>query len=275
MCVDTHTSIETHSQTWEALASVGAISVHTAPVHADPGGFTFIDIFAVAAVGCQLEARFANTLETPVFVNAHPVQTHVSDAALVHVFTVLSVPSDVEARITHAVEAAVCVDAAAVVADPAILQTLVNVSALGPGECALVASSAVAGVGALGVDTFSTSTGVLLTLVHIDALPADVQLEALVALTPVAAWGWNAAPILTEIADQLTVVGNVERQHPWWLTRRRWIRILWWWSRDWNHRPRSKAWRNGLKWRANGRRRVLWSPRNDQRDRAQLVEILS
>lgn len=40
-------------------------------------------------------------------------------------------------------------------------------SALGPGECALVASSAVAGVGALGVDTFSTSTGVLLTLVHI------------------------------------------------------------------------------------------------------------
>lgn len=40
-------------------------------------------------------------------------------------------------------------------------------SALCPGECALVASSAVAGVGALGVDTFSTSTGVLLTLVHI------------------------------------------------------------------------------------------------------------
>lgn len=42
-------------------------------------------------------------------------------------FTVLSVPSDVEARVTHAVEAAVRVDAAAVVADPAILQTLVNV----------------------------------------------------------------------------------------------------------------------------------------------------
>lgn len=60
----------------------------------------------------------------------------------------------------------------------------------------------------------------------------------------------------------------------WWLPRRRWIRILWWWPGDWNHRPRSKAWRNGLKWRANGRRRVFWSPRNDQRDRAQLVEIL-
>lgn len=41
--------------------------------------------FAVAAVGCQLEAGFANALETAVFIDAHPVQTHVSDAALVHV----------------------------------------------------------------------------------------------------------------------------------------------------------------------------------------------
>lgn len=123
-----------------------------------------------------------------------------------------------EARITHAVEAAICVNAASIVADPAVLKTLVNVSALGPGECALIASPAVTRVRALVVDTLSTGTWVFLTLVNIYALPADIQLEALVALTPVAARSWNAAPILTEIADQLTVVGDIERQHPWWFS---------------------------------------------------------
>lgn len=163
-----------------------------------------------------MEPRFANALETPVFIDAHPVQAHVSDAALIHVFTILPVPRDVEARIAHAVEAAICVDAAPVVADPAVLQTLIYVSALSSGECALVASSAVTGVGALVVDTFSTGAWVFLTLINIDALAADIQLEALVALTAVATGSWNAAPILTEVADQLTVVSNVERQHPWW-----------------------------------------------------------
>lgn len=93
-----------------------------------------------------MEPRLANTLETPIFVNAHPIQAHVPDAALIHVFTVLSVPSDVKAGIAHAVEAAICVDAAPVVTDPAVLQTLIYVSALSSGECALVASSAVTGV---------------------------------------------------------------------------------------------------------------------------------
>lgn len=182
-----------------------------------------------------------------------------------------------KARIAYAVEAAVCVDTATIVADPAILKTLIYVSALSSGECALVASSAVTGVGALVVDALATSAWVLLTLIHVDAFATDIQLEALVALAAVATGSWNAAPILTEIADQLTVVSNVERQHPWWFPRRRWIWIFWRWPRDWNHRPRRIARRNGLNWRkgANGWGRIFWSPGNYQRDRAQLVEILS
>lgn len=224
-----------------------------------------------------MEPRFANTLETPVLVDAHPIQTHVPDAALIHIFTVLPVPRDVKARIAHAVEAAVCVDAAPVVADPAVLQTLIYVSALSPGECALVASSAVTGVRALVVDTLSTGAWVFLTLINIDALAADIQLEALVALTAVATGSWNAASILTEIADQLTIVSNVERQHPWWFPRWRRIRVFWRWPRDWYHRPRRKPRRNRLNWRkgANRWERIFWSPGNYQRDRAQLVEILS
>lgn len=93
-----------------------------------------------------MEPRFANTLETPIFIDAHPVQAHVPDAALIHVFTILSIPRDMKARIAHAVKAAICVDAASVVTDPVVLQTLIYVSALSSGECALVASSAVTGV---------------------------------------------------------------------------------------------------------------------------------
>lgn len=42
--------------------------------------------FAVAAIWCQLEPGFANTLETAIFINAHPIQAHVPYAALIHVW---------------------------------------------------------------------------------------------------------------------------------------------------------------------------------------------
>lgn len=214
MRVNTHTPVQAHGEPGEALASVGAIRVHTASVHADPGGLALVNVFAIAPVRGQLEAGFADALEAAILVDAHPIQAHVPDAALVHIFAVLPIPRDMKACVAHAVEAAVRVDAAAVVADPAILQALINVSALRPGERALVASAAVAGVGAWGVDTLAPSARVLLTLVHIDALPPEVQLEAFVALAPVAPRRRNAASILAEIADQLAVIsGDVEWHH--------------------------------------------------------------
>lgn len=100
-------------------------------------------------------------------------------------------------------------------------------------------------------------------------------MESFVALTPVAPRSWDAASILTEIAEQLAVISDVDRQHPWWFPRRIWI--FHWWSRDWNLRSRRKARRNRVNWRngAEGWRRIPWSLRNYHRDRAQLVEILS
>jgi hypothetical protein len=49
---------------------------------------------------------------------------------------------------------------------------------------------------------------------HTDTLPSEVQLESFVALTSVAPRRWNATAILTEIADQLTVISDIEWQHP-------------------------------------------------------------
>lgn len=105
-----------------------------------------------------------------------------------------------KARITHAVETAICVDTTPIIADTAILQTFINVSALCPGECALIARSALTGVGTLVIYTLSTSTRVFFTFINIDALPTQVQLESFVALTPVAPRSWNTASVLTEIS---------------------------------------------------------------------------
>lgn len=51
------------------------------------------------------------------------------------------------------------------------------------------------------INTLSSSTRVFLTFIDIDTLPTEVQLESLIALAPVAPRGWDAATVLTEIAD--------------------------------------------------------------------------
>lgn len=170
-------------------------------------------------------------------------------------------------------ETAIRVDATPIVANTAILQAFINVSAFCPRECTLISSSALTVVRALGIHTVSTSTRVFLTFINVNALPTEVQLESLVALTPVAPRSWNAASILTEIAKQLTVISDVDWQDPWWLPR--WIYVHWW-SRARKVRSRGKARRNRVDWRkgAKGRGRISWSLGNYHRHRAQLVEIL-
>lgn len=44
--------------------------------------------FAVTPIWCQLESRFANAFETAIFIDTHPVKTHVPYAALIHIWKI-------------------------------------------------------------------------------------------------------------------------------------------------------------------------------------------
>lgn len=50
VCVNTHTSIQTHGQSRKAFTSVGTISVDTTPIHADSRCFTLINIFTITPI---------------------------------------------------------------------------------------------------------------------------------------------------------------------------------------------------------------------------------
>lgn len=225
MCVHTDASVEAHCHPGHALAPEGALRVHTVSVHTHPWSFTLVNVYAHAPTRVQQVSRFTDALEAPVFVDAQPVQAHVSDQALVLVLTVLAICRDLKASVADTVEASLGVHTAPVITDPTICHALVQISALGAGGGGLKPNRTLTDVGARCVQTFSVNTGVSITLIIVDALSSTVQPEAHVTLAPVpdGARHRDTPAVQTQVPVGLAHVGDVLRldnHRAWWRLQR-------------------------------------------------------
>lgn len=108
-------------------------------------------------------------------------------------------------------EAPLGVDTAAVVADPPVGHTLIQVSALCPGCGGLESSGTLADVRPRGVHTLPVFAWTFLAFIGVNALPSSVQLEAHVALTAIthAPRHGDAPAIQAEVAVGLAHVGDI------------------------------------------------------------------
>lgn len=74
----------------------------------------FIDIHTVAAIWSEDKAILADTLEAAIFVDAHPIETHVGCGTFIVIHAVLSIWGEFKAGIADTLEAAISIDTSAV-----------------------------------------------------------------------------------------------------------------------------------------------------------------
>lgn len=91
--IDTNASVHAHSQARGTVTAEGPFVVDAVAIHADPWGLALIYISTVTPIWSQDESWFADALEAAIFINAHPIQTHVGSCTFIMINTVFSICS--------------------------------------------------------------------------------------------------------------------------------------------------------------------------------------
>lgn len=214
--IHTNPAINIYGQTRRALTAKRSLRVNTATIHTDAWSLAFIDISAIATIGCQCKTRFANTFKAAVFVDAHAIETHVGGGTFIMINTILSIWSKLKASVTDTLKTSLGVDTATIAAHDSIHNAFINVDAGLFGGSSLVTFMTLAVIGSRCVDAVSINARITHTFIIINTLSADVLLVSHVTFTSITGRllrSWDAASVQTQIGEMLAHVNSIIHRH--------------------------------------------------------------